>query len=93
MSLFNTLHSFWSSWHDAGPGTGPGPDLAGPLVNIDGTPMMDSFIDVLGNPYGVTDPDPHDWHAGGGADMGMPDCGDIWNSGGSGCSGGFGDEF
>ncbi|MCH1930064.1 hypothetical protein [Shewanella acanthi] len=30
----------------------------GPIVNVDGTPMMgDSGIDVHGNPYGVTNHD------------------------------------
>lgn len=25
-----------------------------PIVNIDGTPMVNEFVDILGNPYGVT---------------------------------------
>lgn len=27
----------------------------GPMVNIDGTPMLDGYTDIKGNPFGVTD--------------------------------------
>lgn len=87
MSLFNTLHSMWSSWYDARPvGT-----LNGPLINVDGTPMLNDTIDILGHPFGVTnDSSAHDWSAG--ADMGMSDSSDPWSNG-SGGSNGFGDGF
>jgi hypothetical protein len=50
MFLFNTLRSFWtSSCNDPC----PYPDT-GPVVNIDGTPMLDDCIDILGRPFGVT---------------------------------------
>lgn len=78
MSLLNSLHSLWSSWNDAS----LSPNLTGPLVNIDGTPMLDSVMDILGNPFGVTDSSAHDWNAG--ADMGC----DHWDSG----AGSFGDD-
>ncbi|MCM3565717.1 hypothetical protein [Hydrogenophaga intermedia] len=33
---------------------------AGPLVNVDGTPMLDCAVDVLGKPYGHVSPFPVD---------------------------------
>ena len=42
MSLFNTLHSFFSSWNGSSLSLG----TSGPLVNTDGTPMLDNCIDV-----------------------------------------------
>lgn len=30
-------------------------DIFSPLFNTDGTPMLDSCIDVTGNAYGITD--------------------------------------
>lgn len=33
---------------------------AGPLVNVDGTPMLDCTVDVLGKPYGDIGPSPLD---------------------------------
>lgn len=33
---------------------------AGPLVNVDGTPMLDGTVDVLGKPYGDVGPSPMD---------------------------------
>jgi len=87
MSLFNTLHSFFSSWNGSSLSLG----TSGPLVNTDGTPMLDNCIDVMGKPFGVMDTSAHDCSFGSdtGMGVGMFDCGSTWDSG----SGGFGDGF
>jgi hypothetical protein len=95
MFLFNTLRSFWaSSCMDSS----PYPDT-GPLVNTDGTPMLDDCVDILGKPFGVTDTTAQNcglWEDAG-AGMGMFDCTNTtsWDSGASdfGGSADFGDGF
>jgi hypothetical protein len=60
-SLSSRLHGFDGSddtLHISN-GLGAGHDpyassVSGPIVNIDGTPMMNDYIDIHGNPYGVT---------------------------------------
>lgn len=58
MSIGPFLGSLFSSlWQEV---AGPQEPNAGPLVNVDGTPMLDCTVDVLGKPYGDVGPSPMD---------------------------------
>ena len=80
MSIFNTLHSFWSCWPDS---SGAG-DIPGPLVNTDGTPMLEGgCFDVMGKPFSVTDTSGHvcSFESDTGVGVGMVDCTSTWDRG------------
>jgi hypothetical protein len=57
MSLFSAFQSLWSRYSN------PTADFTscGPVVNVDGTPMLNDSVDVHGQPYGMVDalPDLH----------------------------------
>lgn len=70
MSLSSAFSDFWNSLT-----SDSSVDAFSPMVNIDGTPMLDSTIDIHGNPFGVTD-------AHSPVDTGMSfDSGTDWSSG------------
>ncbi len=85
MSLFSVFHSLRAYLGDT-PVTPP----ATPAVNIDGTPMVNEYMDVHGHPYGVTESmfDLHtvqDSWSSASHDMGGGDFGDHF---GGGCASG-----
>jgi len=50
MSIFDFFSSLWQS--DTARAEQPVSEGLG--VNVDGTPMLDDFVDVMGKPYGVS---------------------------------------
>ena len=65
MSLFSAFQSLWSYCCDNGSSCDSSitSDPVGPVVNIDGTPMLNETVDIHGHPYGVTETALFDWHA------------------------------
>ncbi len=65
-SLFSSLLQEFASPQESSTGTSLPEGVsspfqpAGPLVNVDGTPMLDGTVDVLGKPYGDVGPSPMD---------------------------------
>lgn len=49
MRWFSVFSDAWNSLTDS-----EGLDTATPIVNIDGTPMLNESIDIHGHPFGVT---------------------------------------
>lgn len=52
--FLSILSNLWQGLHghDGGPSADTLFQAGGPLVNVDGTPMLDDAVDVLGKMYG-----------------------------------------
>lgn len=67
MSIFNFFRSLWQSGMVSADQHGS----AGLGVNVDGTPMLDDVVDVMGKPYGVSSMFDHSHDHGGMFDGGI----------------------
>ena len=71
MNFFSVFSNAWNSLTEGTTG-----NSFAPIVNIDGTPMVNDSIDIHGNPFGVTSFDSS-------TDTGMSfECGPSWSGDG-----------